>query len=165
MDPLLYAIGFYTLAGLAIAAGLVLVLAKNLLHSVLALAVVSLAIAGLMLTLGAEFLAIVLVLVYVGAVVVISAFALMLTGNLKTPSFPPSNELKGLALGVTLGLVVLIAGVVLVQPWNRETLPGTVSVQQLGTLLMTQYVLPFELVSVLLLAALIGAIVIARGKE
>lgn len=157
-------IGFYMLSALAVISGIFLVSTRNLLHSVLALAVASLAVAGLMLTLSAEFLAFVVVLVYVGAVVVIGVFAVMLTGHFEKPLLPPSNELKVLGGGTALALLAVITGVVLIQPFpGKEASP--VTLEQLGSLLMTEYVLPFELVSILLLAALIGAIVIARGKE
>ncbi|MCD4814608.1 NADH-quinone oxidoreductase subunit J [bacterium] len=150
---------------IAIIAAVVTVTSRNLLYAVLALAVASLAVAGLMLTLSAEFLAFVVILVYVGAVVVIGVFAVMLTGQFKKPTLPPSNELKILGAGVAAALTGILIGVVLVQPIAPVSAAHTVSVQQIGRLLLTEYVLPFELVSVLLLAALVGAIVIARGKE
>ncbi len=158
-------IGFYLLALLAIGAGILLVSSRNLLHALLGLAVASLAVAGLMLGLKAEFLALVLVLIYVGAVVVLGVFAVMLTGHFEKAVLPPSNELKILGGGTALALLVLITGVILIQPLDTEAVPAQVPIQKLGALLMTDYVLPFELVSVLLLAALVGAIVIARGKE
>jgi NADH-quinone oxidoreductase subunit J len=116
-----------------------------------------------MLTLNAEFMALVLVLVYVGAVVVLGVFAVMLTGHFNTPTLPPSNELKFTAAAVSLALVTLLGGVVLGQPRIIET--QDISVNTLGKLLVTEYVLPFELVSLVLLAALVGAIVIARSRE
>jgi NADH-quinone oxidoreductase subunit J len=158
-------IGFYLLAALAVASGLFLVTSRNLLHGVLALGVASLAVAGLMLTLRAEFLALVLVLVYVGAVVVLGVFAVMLTGHFDRPVLPASGELKTVSALVALALSALMTGVVLVQPQAAAAGVTVLSVERLGTLLLTRYVLPFELVSVLLLAALIGALVIARRTE
>jgi NADH-quinone oxidoreductase subunit J len=160
-------IGFYLLAALAVCAGVVLVTVRNLLHAVLALGVASLAVAGLMLTLSAEFLALVLVLVYVGAVVVLGVFAVTLTGHFDRPTLPPSNELRVVSAVVALALTVLLSGVVLVQPPAAAlvAMSRPLSVQDLGVLLLTEYVLPFELVSVLLLAALVGALVIARRQE
>ncbi len=157
-------VGFYLLSGLAVAAGFFLVTSRNLLHAVLGLAVASLAVAGLMLTLGAEFLAFVLVLIYVGAVVVLGLFAVMLTGHFSRPTLPPSNELKWLAVVVAGGLTLLIGGVVLTHPWPRAA-AGAADLRALGALLLTDYVLPFELVSLLLLAALIGALVIVRERQ
>jgi NADH-quinone oxidoreductase subunit J len=158
-------IGFYLLMALAVIAGVVLVTSRNLLHAVLALGVASLAIAGVMLTLGAEFLAFVLVLVYVGAVVVLGVFAVMLTGHFDRPTLPPSNELKTVAGLVSLALTALLCGVALVQPPAAAAATPPLTVQALGALLLTDFVLPFELVSVLLLAALLGALVIARRQE
>lgn len=158
-------VGFYLLGLVAVGSGLVLVLSRNLLHAVLALAVASLAIAGLMLGLGAEFLALVVVLVYVGAVVVLGVFAVMLTGHFDQPTLPASNELKALGGFTALALTLLLAGVALLQPLTQELSAEPIGIKTIGRLLLTEYVLPFELVSVLLLAALVGAIVIARGKE
>jgi NADH-quinone oxidoreductase subunit J len=156
-------IGFYMLSAVSLGAALFLVVTRNLLHAVLALGVASLAVAGVLLTLRAEFLALVLVLVYIGAVVVLGVFAVMLTGHFNRPTLPPSNELKITALAVSLALVALLGGVILGQP----ALAGVkdISLRTLGTLLLTEYVLPFEMVSLVLLAALIGAVVIARGQE
>jgi NADH-quinone oxidoreductase subunit J len=161
------ALGFYLLAAVAVAAAVGLVASRNVWHAVLALAVVSLAVAGLMLTVSAEFLAFVLVLVYVGAVVVLAVFAILLTGNFGRTSLPSSNELAVLAGLTTLALTALVSGVLLARPGLAAASEGSgqFTVRQLGELLLGPFVLPFELVSVLLLAALVGAIVIARGKE
>lgn len=162
---MLTAIGFYLLAGLAGLAGVVLVASRNLFHSVLGLAVASLAVGGLLLALGQEFTALVLILVYVGAVVVMGVFAVMLTGNFSKPTLPPSNELKVLGALTALATAGLLGGVILLQPRTAAVLGEPLSVKALGALLMGEYVLPFELVSVLLLASLVGAIVLARGQE
>lgn len=162
---MLTAIGFYLLAGLAGLAGVVLVASRNLFHAVLGLAVASLAVAGLLLALNQEFTALVLILVYVGAVVVMGVFAVMLTGNFSKPTLPPSNELKVLGALTALATAGLLGGVILLQPRTAAVLGEPLSVKALGALLMGEYVLPFELVSVLLLASLVGAIVLARGQE
>ncbi|MEW6517082.1 MAG: NADH-quinone oxidoreductase subunit J [candidate division FCPU426 bacterium] len=159
------AVGFYLLSAVAVAAAVMLVASRNVWHAVLALAVVSLAVAGLMLTVSAEFLAFVLVLVYVGAVVVLAVFAILLTGNFGRSALPSSNELTVLAGLTSLALTALVAGVLLSRPAATAAAAGQFTVRQLGELLLGPFVLPFELVSVLLLAALIGAIVIARGQE
>lgn len=159
-------VGFYLLSGVAVASAVALVASRNVWHAVLALAVASLAVAGLMLTVAAEFLAFVLVLVYVGAVVVMAVFAILLTGHFGRTSLPSSNELTVLGGLTCLALTALVAGVLLAQPAAQTTsAAGQFTVRQLGELLLGPFVLPFELVSVLLLAALVGAIVIARGKE
>lgn len=158
-------IGFYILSALAVGAAVWMVVSRNLLHAVLALAVASLAIAGLMLTLAAEFMALVLVLVYVGAVVALGVFAVMLTGHFDKALPVPGRGLKFLAACTSLALATIIAGVALIQPRPWPQALQNTGVAELGRLLLTEYVLPFELVSVLLLAALIGAIVIARGRE
>lgn len=158
-------LGFGLLALVTLASALVVVVKRNLFHAVLAFAITSLGIAGFMLTLRAEFLALVVILVYIGAVVVMGVFAVMLTGKFEESPIPTSNELASTAVVVVLALVGLVIGVILIQPQPGGHLGTPLSLERLGQLLLTDYVLPFELVSILLLAALIGAIVIAKGKE
>ncbi len=158
-------LGFGLLALVTLASALVVVVKRNLFHAVLAFAITSLGIAGFMLTLRAEFLALVVILVYIGAVVVMGVFAVMLTGKFEESPIPTSNELVSTAVVVVLALVGLVIGVILIQPQPGGRLGTPLSLERLGQLLLTDYVLPFELVSILLLAALIGAIVIAKGKE
>lgn len=162
---MLHTLGFVLLSLVAVVSSFAVVINRNLFHAVLAFAVASLSVAGLMLTLNAEFLGITVILIYIGAVVVVAVFAVMLTGKFEKPVLPASNELTGMAAALALALILIISGVILLKPVGLAEPSATVSLTHLGELLLTDYVLPFELVSILLLAALIGAIVIAKGKD
>jgi NADH-quinone oxidoreductase subunit J len=120
-------------------------------------------VAALYLMLEAEFLAIVQVLIYIGAIAVLILFAIMLTRSLMTS--PDSNINKQWAWAA-LAIATLFLGmflVILQVPWvQRLTVITQDILPELGTQLLTTYVLAFEIVSVLLLAALIGAFIIAR---
>jgi len=157
-------IAFVVLAVVGGIAALRLVTSRNVVHAALYLVVTLAVVGGTYLLLAAEFLAWVQVLIYVGAIVVLLLFSLMLT---KAPigSETLDNQQRGWAAlvgaGVLAGLAFLVqdsfAG-------KRITLQPT-RTAQVGTAIFRDFVLPFEVVSVLLLAALIGAVVIARKEE
>lgn len=169
MDPAVFVI----LSICIIASALAVVTMRNIFHCALALIFCLFCIAGLYVMLNAEFLAVVQVLLYVGAVAILMIFAIMLTSRLAGHEKDISNEQQ--LVGGFLSLVFLVAmvGSYLGVPGVCEGTyfrPATGALpvdntHSIGTLLMTDFVLPFELVSVLLLAALIGAIVIARREE
>lgn len=154
---------FFLLAGLTLAAGLATVLLRNVFHAGLALVGTFFGVAAIYLMLEAEFLAIIQVLVYIGAIAVLILFAIMLTRSLMKNE--DSNINKQWAWAAT-AIVTLFLGmfiIILQVPWQRNTAAVyTDTVPYLGTELLTTYLLPFEVVSVLLLAALIGAFIIAR---
>lgn len=155
-------ITFYALAIIAVISALMVVSLKNLVHTVLSLALMLLSIAGLYLTLNAEFLALVQVLIYIGAIVILFIFLIMLTLKITDRHLKQSNN-RVIAFIVSCLLFILLIVVLDNTSWNVAShieIPDTIS--ELGRLLLTTYVLPFELVSLVLLGALIGAIVIAR---
>jgi len=120
-------------------------------------------IAGLYVLLGADFIAAVQVLVYVGAVAVLLIFAVMLTARVSGAGIKQQNEQVPIALISTLVFVGITLFGLGKTVWNSRVAPVPEgSVMTIGKLLLTTYVLPFEIVYVVLLAALIGAIVIAR---
>jgi NADH-quinone oxidoreductase subunit J len=156
-DALLLALG-----AIAVGSGALVVTSTHLVRAGLYLVVSLGAIAGLYLVLGAELLAWVQVLVYVGAVVVLLLFAVMLT---RAP-IGPSKDLDRPAVpalliggGVGLGLAVLLADAF---RWTIYALPEAGTAQRMGGQIFGGWVLPFEVLSILLLAALIGAIVLSR---
>ena len=156
-------IAFFALAGLTVLAALAVVTLRNILHSALALVVAFIGVAGIYLLLQAEFIAMVQVLLYIGAVMVLILFAIMLTQRLTEERLRQFTGKWWLAAPLALLLLVLIVPAILTTSWARlpqGQLPSD-GVVALGTLLMNRYVLPFEIASVLLLVALIGAIVVA----
>ena len=143
------------------------VTARNVVHAALYLVVTLLAVGGAYLMLGAEFVAWVQILIYVGAIVILFLFGLMLT---KAPIGRESldNQQRGVAafvaLGVLAGLIFLINDAFDLRTTHRfaEYPAPTANV---GNAIFRAYVLPFEAVSFLLLAALIGAVVLARKDD
>ena len=155
---------FSGLGAVGILAAVRLVTARNVVHAALFLVVSLAMVAGVYLLLAAEFVAWVQVLIYVGAIVVLLLFGLMLT---RAPIGREAldNQQRGIsavvAVGVLAGLSVLL--------WDTfrvsEIDLATSRTAEVGANLFESFVLPFEVVSFLLLAALIGAIVLARKEE
>jgi NADH-quinone oxidoreductase subunit J len=165
------ALAFYTLAACILGFGVLVITAKNTVHSIMFLVVNFLFVAGLYVTLGAQFLAVIQVIVYAGGIVVLYLFVVMLV-NLKRPPEAHKDRRRRGRLGLIFSLVVLvelvaIAAYKFVSP--TASLPpikpmGPDNVAQIGMLLYTDYLVPFELASILLLVAMIGAIVLARRE-
>lgn len=158
------AIGFYGLGALAVGAALGIVLTPNLLHAVLFLILSFVALAGLFLTLSADFVAVAQILIYAGAVGVLVLFAVMLTPsssriNADTVFFGPGFVLAGL-IATAMGFVAIRT------PWAETDNGGFDStVDVIGQALLNRWALPFEIASVLLLVAMVGAIVLVRAEE
>ena len=156
-------IAFVVLALAGLGAALKVVTTDNVVHGALYLVVALAMVGGVYLLLGAEFLAWVQVLIYVGAVVVLLLFSLMLT---KAPIGPHAldNKQKGLAaligFGAFAGLGLLIA-----DAFEGSVGAPPTTTADIGASIFKDWVLPFEVVSILLLAALVGAVVIARKDD
>ncbi len=151
---------------IAVGTGLLAVTSRHLIHAALWLVVTLGAVAGLFLLLGAELLAWVQVLVYVGAVVVLIVFALMLT---RSPTAAASAELtkNSRPAAVVSVLATVGLGTVFTLTFGGSSLDvrRLGSAENIGAAIFTEWVLAFEVLSVVLLAALIAAIVITRGTE
>tara|TARA_Y100001968_G_scaffold331466_1_gene386240 strand:- start:6310 stop:6912 length:603 start_codon:yes stop_codon:yes gene_type:complete len=156
---------FLILGSIIILGAIGVVLINNIVYSAFLLGGVFMAVAGLYLLLNASFVAAAQILVYVGAVNVLILFAIMLVN--KKEDLKPIQGLrlrKILSGGVCAGLLTLLIRVDLTTNWN---LPGPQAIgelatERIGEHLFTDYLLPFELASILLLMAMIGAIVLAR---
>jgi len=167
MDQALMYVAFFALAGLTLLAGLAVVALKNIFHSALALVVTFIGVAGIYFMLQAAFLAVVQVLIYVGAITVLIIFAIMLTRRLMDQHLVQFTGKWWIAAPLALALFGLVGFVSYSTTWllrPKEALPAD-PVAALGTELMTTYLLPFEIASVLLLVALVGAIVVAWPKK
>ncbi len=136
---------------------------KNVVHAALYLVLVLAGVAGIFILLAAEFLAIVQVLVYIGAIVVLFLFGIMLTRAPIGKSNELDNDQRGWAVLVGLGLFGLL-GAILYDGFGKTKLEGqdVVRTGDVGLAVFQSYVIPFEVISILLLAALVGAVVIAR---
>ena len=156
---------FAILSSVIIIGSISVVLLENIVYSAFLLGGVFMSVAGIYLLLNASFVAAAQVLVYVGAVNVLILFAIMLVN--KKEDLKPVKGLrlrKVLSGSICAGLLALLIRVDLITPWS---LPGPASIGEeatvrIGEHLFTDYLLPFELASVLLLMAMIGAIVLAR---
>ena len=141
------------------------VTSTNLVHAALFLAVTLAGIAGVFLVLSADFLALVQLVVYVGAVAVLFLFGLMLT---RAPIGREAldSDHRGLALGVSGALFVLLSGLIIAAFGDvRVDTVGGPRTADIGLALFRDWVLPFEVLSMLLLAALVGAIVLSRRED
>ncbi len=158
---------FVILAAVIVASAVLVVALKNIFHCAIALIICLSGVAGIYVMLHAEFLAAVQVLIYVGAVSVLMIFAIMLTHNLASRKIEQVNNNALVALLVclvfALGAWYLLKST---HVWNmaKKPLPDN-NVLAIGKALMTDYVLPFEVVSILMVAAMIGAIVLARQEK
>ena len=155
---------FYAVSAVTIAGALGVVLARNVVYASLFLLLSLLGVAGLFVLIYAPFLALVQVLIYGGAVVVVVLFALMLTRQQENAQTLDNRQRPLAALGGLAAAGVLVA-VVLVSRWPPSFEPQVIGFQELGATLFSKWAVPFEIASVLLLVALIGAAVIARPGE
>jgi len=154
---------FWIAAALTVLAALTMVGVTNLVHSALALALSLLGIAVLFILLSADFLAAIQILIYVGAVVVLLVFGIMLIqrGDMKESNLP--NRYVGVATLVVLVVVGLFSWLISTTDWQVSTAaPVPSTVEPIARLLFTRYIIPFEVAGLLLLAAVIGAIILAR---
>jgi NADH-quinone oxidoreductase subunit J len=162
----LEAVGFWGLALVLLASGLAVVLSRNLFHSVLYLALALVATAGFFFLLEAEFLAVVQIFLYAGGVVTIVVFAIMLTERLVGERI--SQTSRQLGKGIVVSLLVLVATLTVLSradlPRSRPPMASDLT-QAIGQVLLTRYLLPFELLAVLFLVALLGALYFARKED
>lgn len=163
-DQVITLIAFFVLAAITLVGGLLVAFLRNIMHAALGLMMTFVGVAGIYLLLEAEFVAAVQVLIYVGAISVLILFAIMLTRGLMTRTLAPENNQWIAAGGLAILLFAALFFITIGTNWplGPQALAGTNLIPKIGTELVTTYVLPFEVASILLLAALVGAIVIAR---
>ncbi|MCH7699560.1 MAG: NADH-quinone oxidoreductase subunit J [Chloroflexi bacterium] len=161
MDDLGVVIAFWALAAMTIGAAAMLILVRNLMHAILFLILSFVGVAGLYITLSADFVAVAQVLIYAGAISVLMIFAVMLTPLSERDNSGNFLQLPALVLS---GLVIAGVTFVALETEWREAGRGSfdTTAAEIGEALLSPFVLPFEIASVLLVAAMIGAIVIVR---
>lgn len=158
-------ISFWILAAIMILAALGVVLLRNVFRAALSLILCFLMVAGLYITLSADFLAAVQILVYVGAISVLIILAIMMTREVQRGS--PPNRLQFPAFVVAILFFEVLVLTLINTPWQiSSTPPLAPTTASLATLLFGEggFILPVEIAAVLLLSAIIGAIVLAREK-
>ena len=171
--PVAQSIFFYILAAVILGAALAVVTTKNVVRAALYLITVFASIVGVYLLLAAEFVAVTQILVYIGAIMVLMLFGIMLTRARIGREVELTHDNWWIGL-VTAALLVGVMGYALIEHWGDDKLPRDTQIQTVadnagasntatvGDAIFQQYLIPFEVVSVLLTAALVGAIVLAR---
>jgi len=154
-------VGFAFVVTLCFAGALIAVLPRNILHNVLGLILCLTGVAGLFLYLGSPFIALMELLIYVGAICISMVFAIMLSRPLHL-SLPARSPVKlVLALAVGAGVFIMLSALVFRTGWHpAATRAADWSIAGLGGYLLTRYELVFEVISLLLLVAILGAIII-----
>jgi NADH-quinone oxidoreductase subunit J len=176
MQPVATTFFFYMLSGLAVLGGILVITRRNAVHSALALILTLLAVAGLYLMLYAPFVAGVQIILYAGGIMVLFLFVIMLVSIEKSQKEEQFNKIWLIGLLASLGLGGLLVGVYM-QAGRAKTDPfyqllrrplqitaETGNTQQVGELLYQNYMFAFEIASLLLLVAIIGAVVMAKKR-
>lgn len=159
-DPVLVVV-FYLISTITVVAALGVVLTRNIVYAAMFLVGAFAGVAGLFVLLNADFLAAVQLLVYAGAIAILIIFAIMMTRDTRKGS--RSNEQRWPAFIMAVLMLAVLLGGISQTIWPVSVLaPLETTTEKLGKLLLNEYILPFEVVSVLLVAAMIGAIVISR---
>lgn len=170
MDSTGVVIGFWALSGITVLSSLLVLLARNLMHALVFLVGAFLGMAGLFITLSADFVAVAQILIYAGSISVLMVFAVMLT---PLASRDNGNSLYFIpaALG-GLGIAALVGFVAVDTEWPERAGAAALAetdfaetASTIGRLLLDRYVLAFEVASVLLLIALLGAIVLVQERR
>jgi NADH-quinone oxidoreductase subunit J len=157
---------FFLLAALCVGSVLGMIISKNQAYNALFLIVAFASLGGLFGLLEAPFIAVVQIIIYAGAIMILFIFVIMMVNVSK--GFPPEKKKWTLFLSLGLAVVLVIELIVAVKgafflPISTETLKAGPA--SLGRLLFTDYLYPFEITSILIIAALVGAIVLVKKKE
>jgi NADH-quinone oxidoreductase subunit J len=157
---------FFILAIVAVAASIGVIAQRSAVRSALFLLVNFCSLAGLYILLNAQFVAVVQVILYAGAIVVLFLFVVMLLGMERAEETPDLRRYQWIAGGL-LGILLLVGLVWSLLPVGTgtvEALTRTDNAREIGAAMLTKFVIPFEMVSVLLLVAIIGAVVLAKKR-
>lgn len=156
---------FYAVLVGVLATAVLTVTVRNLFHAAIFLAFTLIGTAIVYFFLRAEFLAGIQILLYVGAIMTLVIFAIMLTSKIGDPQVPQSNR-QGIPVLIALAAAgTFLVSMILKMPWNAVLAIQETNAVELGKALMGEFVFPFEIISLVLLAAMIGAIIIARSDE
>lgn len=168
MTPIATTFFFYFLSAMAIVSAILVITRKNPVHSALSLIITLLSLAGLYLMLYAPFVAGVQIILYAGGVMVLYLFVIMLVNIERAQREYVFNAQWHVALAACLALGAMFLFVyekgIAIFPKNPTTLPEPTNTQQVGMVLFQSYLLPFEVASLLLLVAIVGAVVMAKKR-
>jgi len=157
---------FWFFVIMIIAAALTVVLSKNLIYAAVALLVTFIGVAAMYVFLWADFMVGIQVMIYIGGILILLLFGIMLTTKITSVRISHTNVQRGVGALIVTAIFIGLVWMINISPWlqNISQEPQQ-TVHSIGTLLMTDFLLPFEVVSVLLLGALIGAAVLARKES
>ena len=157
---------FWFIAIFTVISALTVVVNNQLLYSAIALLFTLFGVAGMYIFLWADFIAGVQLLVYIGGINVLIIFGIMLTNRISSVRLSQTNVQQGIGGVISLWTFIMLTVVITKTQWYQS--PGiepSSTVYELGTLLMTKYLLPFEAASILLLGALVGAAILSRQEN
>jgi NADH-quinone oxidoreductase subunit J len=158
---------FYFLSFLAVLSALMVVFSKNPVYSVLYLIITFFTIAGHYVLLNAQFLAVVHVIVYAGAIMVLFLYVIMLL-NLNKESEPHKSNILKIAAVICAGLLllILVGSLKGTESFHHQAVDANLGmVKNLGDVMFKQFLLPFEITSILLLAAMVGAVMLGKSEK
>ena len=142
------------------------VTSRHVFHSAVWLALCLMSVASVYFYLDAEFIGVIQILVYIGGIITLFIFAIKLTAHTGDTTIQQTNEQVPISIIVSVVFFCLLFKIISSHPWAANSSgPVSLSLKQIGESLMTVYVLPFEFISLLLLGAMIGAIVIGKVKK
>ena len=155
-------VAFYVFAFLAVSSALLILFTKKIMYAAFALFVTLLSVAGLYILSGADFLAVTQLLIYVGGILLLILFGVMLSAKREAERLNTQNRLMGVAIAVSVFLILIwvVSGLHL-----DPILPITNTTKQLGIGFMTTHILPFEIIGILLLMVLVGTTYLAYFKS
>jgi len=161
----LYTLTFYAFVLLTVFSAIIVAMSRSIVYSAFALLVTFFGVAGIYVFLTAEFLAIAQIVIYIGGIMVLFLFAIMLTRNIKDVNLAnpvaPGYVAAPLVLIIYVGLILLI----MKTPWKVLPSANIGTVREIGNVLLGKYLLVFEIAAVLLLAVLLGAAYLARRPK
>ncbi len=157
---------FWFIVAITIASALMVVLHNKLIYSAIALLFTLFGLAGLYVFLWADFLVGVQVVIYVGGILVLLLFGIMLTNRITSVDISHTSMQKGVGGVVVSGMLAVLIIMILNTPWKEASfVEPSQTTHAIGTFLMMDYLLPFEVASLLLLAALMGAAMLSRRPD
>ena len=161
MDNLL----FLFISILVVVSAVNVVISSQLIYSAVSLLFTLFGVAGLYVFLYADFMAATQVIIYVGGILVLIIFGVMLTNNIDDPKLSNQSQNQIVGAVFSFAMLIMLINIVFDTEWNvQELIYRESTVNEIGVMLLSKYLLPFEIVSILLLAALIGAAMLSRKK-
>lgn len=164
--PSVFDLAFYVIAFVLVASSLAVAFSRNLIYSAFGLLGSLAAVAALFVFLAADFLAITQILVYIGGILVLILFAVMLTSTINEVRISNRSAGRPAALLAAVLAFAMLALIGFRAPWQKKLAAGDYgpTTKVIGNSLLVKYILPFEIASVLLLIAMVGAVVLARKE-